>query len=478
MADPTRMELVVVAIPRDDDEVWKVSSEDVPHMTLLYLGEVDWTQEQVDRAAAFVSHASSQLSRFWMTVDRRGKLGDKDADVLFFDKSWSFKDLESFRSNLLANRELNDAYLQAFQHPEWTPHLTLGYPETPAKPLTRDYPINGVEFDKIALWTGISSGPTFLLKSFKDADLEVSMSQAQLGADFLEHYGVKGMHWGTRKDRKWGENIYTTRSAVKVHNEMAHRMNNGVIDKHNDDPRWKGKNLRTNPKLEALYYKEFAKLQDKVYKEAVTAVHGVSPSGEHKAVYVNDSQGARIEIRPNRAVRHAEEDTSPDLVIRLKLDALGQVTEVNTAKGALEHSAEEFLEHYGVKGMKWGQHIKRKSGDTGPQEVTTQHKGRRLVAKGGGKHTPHEDAINAAISKQIANKSGTHSLSNKDLQAAVNRMNLEKQFNQLNPRKGPVAKGQAFIKTLLGVGKTANEVIAFTNSPAGQQIKTQFANRS
>lgn len=314
MADPSRMELVVVAIPREDDYVWKVSSEPIPHMTLLYLGQVDWTPEQVDHAAGFIEHAASQLSRFGMSVDRRGKLGDKDADVLFFDKSFSQKRLEQFRSNLLVDRDINIAYLGATQYPSWTPHLTLGYPETPAKPDKRDYGFNWVEFDKIALWTGESEGPTFQLKSF-DNDLEVAMSTADLGAAFLEHYGVKG--------------------------------------------------------------------------------------------------------------------------------------------------------------MRWGKHLK-----DGPQAVTTTHKGRRLVTRGGGGHTPHEDATRAATATRIATKSGTHALSNKELQAAVQRMNLEKQFNQLNPKKGPIAAGQKFVKVLLGLGKTSNEVIAYTNSPAGQAIREQFNKRS
>lgn len=126
----------------------------------------------------------------------------------------------------------------------------------------------------------------------------------------------------------------------------------------------------------------------------------------------------------------------------------------------------DHLEHYGVKGMKWG---KRQA--SGPSGVELTPKGRRLKAKGGQGHPTHEDAASAATSKQIANKSGKHALSNKDLQAAVTRMNLEKQFDQLNTKTGPVATGQKFVKTLLGVGKTGNEVIAFNNSPAGRAIR-------
>ena len=33
--------LVIVAIPDENDRVWKVSSEKIPHMTLLFLGDED-----------------------------------------------------------------------------------------------------------------------------------------------------------------------------------------------------------------------------------------------------------------------------------------------------------------------------------------------------------------------------------------------------------------------------------------------------
>jgi 2'-5' RNA ligase len=200
MADPNSLELVVVAIPREDDYVWKISSEKVPHMTLLYLGETDGAQ--VAHMAEYIEHAASQIHRFGMSVDRRGKLGDKDADVLFFDTNFSYRMLDRFRGNLLQDPDIFSAYQRATQYPEWTPHLTLGYPNAPAKPDKRDYGFNWVEFDRIALWTGDSEGPTFQLKSHEYDDLEVAMSSVPKGADLdavLEHYGVKGMKWGVRK---------------------------------------------------------------------------------------------------------------------------------------------------------------------------------------------------------------------------------------------------------------------------------------
>jgi len=421
VADPSRLELVIVAIPSDDDRTWKVSSEKVPHITLLYLGSPNWDGNQMAEVASYVQHAAANFHSFGMSVDHRGVLGDKSADVLFFNKSWSFKELERFRSQLRANQDIDKAYLSADQYPSWTPHLTLGYPETPAHKDTNDYPISWVNFDKIAMWVGDSEGPTFKLN--EDRGLEVAMSQvlnAQEVEEILEHYGVKGMKWGHRKDEKWAKTIYSVRGAVALHNHVAHKMNNGLIDKHNNDPRWKGKNLNTNRKLAELYYKEYAKLNDRVYKQSVNEVHGISPSGTKRAVYVNDSQGPRIEIRDVNA-RHADPIPMPDRTIKLKLDANGFITDANTAD-------EGVIEHYGVKGMKWG---KRKSRQTEASHPDSQHV--------------------TDIHMRVKAQKTTRPLSNKELQDAITRMNLEQQYSRLSGGndRTRVQKGRVLIGKIL-----------------------------
>lgn len=200
---PDRTTLVVVAIPKQDDHVWDISSEKVPHMTLLFLGDVDWSEAEISRTAGFIEHASSMFTRFGLTVDKRGTLGEDKADVLFFEKGWSFKRVDSFRQTLLANNNIKAAWQKAPQFEEWTPHLTLGFPETPAHEETRDWPIGWVEFDRIALWTGDSDGPTFELPTEQDMALEMSAQDqaAEVVERILSHHGVKGMKWGVRKGR-------------------------------------------------------------------------------------------------------------------------------------------------------------------------------------------------------------------------------------------------------------------------------------
>lgn len=190
--------LVIVAIPEEDDYVHKLSSEKVAHCTLLFLGDIEG--KPVLRIAEFLQHAVNILEQgpFGLEVDHRGTLGPDDADVLFFKKNWGCKRIAEFRGQLLKNTDIRNAYDSTEQFPEWLPHLTLGYPKAPAKEDKRDYPgVRWVEFNRIALWFGDFEGPEFRLEYNYDL-AEVSMS-AERGKEFLSHYGIKGMRWGVRR---------------------------------------------------------------------------------------------------------------------------------------------------------------------------------------------------------------------------------------------------------------------------------------
>lgn len=190
--------IVVVAIPSQDDYVWKLSSEKVPHLTLMYLDE---KLEDLDRVTEFIEHVvKTSLTKFMLDVRDRGELGDKNADVLFFDKRFNMDRLEEFRGHLMANDSIFKAYNSVDQYPIWTPHLTMGYPETPAKPDDREYPgIRWVDFDRIALWTSDYKGPEFKLNNIGDPVAAWS-DTARKGELILQHFGVKGMKWGVRHD--------------------------------------------------------------------------------------------------------------------------------------------------------------------------------------------------------------------------------------------------------------------------------------
>lgn len=226
----TRDSWCIVALPSEDDLTYQVSSEKVPHMTLLFLGE----QTDSDLAISIIEtlrHTVNQVfpHKFGMMVDRRGELGEDRADVLFFE-NFGNKSVHNFRNMLLKDDNIKRCYDSVEQYPQWTPHLTLGYPDKPAKSLPKDHgPIGYVHFDRIALWIGDSEGPEVRLgqndnlqavpisedayhtdrfsqnvsnrtvykerpSMMIDEDVDVD--------DFLAHYGVKGMKWGKRKQRQ------------------------------------------------------------------------------------------------------------------------------------------------------------------------------------------------------------------------------------------------------------------------------------
>ncbi len=195
--------LVIVALPKEDDYVNKISSEKVAHMTLLSLGETSMVKN-LDKIISYVEHAAStSLERFGLEVDHRGELGPTQADVLFFSKDkWSGIDcVATYNSYLLKDNNIRTAYDSSEQFPEWVPHLTLGFPETPAHPDNRDYPgITYVQFDRVAVWFGNYEGIEFPLKK-PGWGMEVAYSDIDKKAieDVLSHVGIKGMKWGVRK---------------------------------------------------------------------------------------------------------------------------------------------------------------------------------------------------------------------------------------------------------------------------------------
>lgn len=123
--------------------------------------------------------------------------------------------------------------------------------------------------------------------------------------------------------------------------------------------------------------------------------------------------------------------------------------------------ADDILEHHGVKGMKWGQHIKAKVeggkasvkkniAERTSTETTVRIKAGQMVrVVGGVKRLPHEDAIKARVSEQIAKKSTLDSLSNKELQHLVNRMNLEAQYRNLAVKETRKSAGEKAVGELL-----------------------------
>lgn len=110
---------------------------------------------------------------------------------------------------------------------------------------------------------------------------------------------------------------------------------------------------------------------------------------------------------------------------------------------------DDFLAHYGVKGMKWG--VRRKRGSNG------------LVS------TEAERA--SQLLEKVKKEGGVQSLSNKELGDLNKRLQLERQYSQLiMPKPGP---GKIVTDFLADVGKTQAKRAA--NDLAAKQIQVALA---
>lgn len=124
-------------------------------------------------------------------------------------------------------------------------------------------------------------------------------------------------------------------------------------------------------------------------------------------------------------------------------------------------AATESLIHYGVKGMKWGVRRKR----TATRVTVSERPGKSLKTSGGQNRSSSKDARTAAVTGQLAKKSGYQALSNAQLRAYTERLNLEANAKRLDyNRKNPAVR---FVYRILGK----------SGSTTAQQVSDQAASK-
>lgn len=138
----------IFAIAADDDPIRDVSTEDPPHITTLWLGSIgsDFTGD-IDQIKEEVAAAVQGVPPFTLRVTGRDSLGDEGADVLTLEAG----DLGDLREDMLQHPSIKAAQEAATQFPEWIVHLTLGYPDNPAK---SDTVPESITFDRMGVWFG------------------------------------------------------------------------------------------------------------------------------------------------------------------------------------------------------------------------------------------------------------------------------------------------------------------------------------
>lgn len=224
----------------------------------------------------------------------------------------------------------------------------------------------------------------------------------ELGQDFIEHFGTKGMHWGVRHTREEllsAANKHDERAKASYKVAQAHLAANkdlethGVHSKAFEDHYGKGVALQ-NPGLFRLAY-------------GMNKAEAVGQLSEFHRAYHNSY------IRStNRNFKKAE---------KLRSKAAG-----------MQHSDEFMLEHFGVKGMHWGV---------------------RNVNPGSADHQRAQQVHG------LIKTGGVKSATNQDLQDLITRLNLEQQHARLTATPSRIEAGHTFVKKTIGIGKTGVDAV-------------------
>lgn len=119
----------------------------------------------------------------------------------------------------------------------------------------------------------------------------------------------------------------------------------------------------------------------------------------------------------------------------------------------------DFLAHFGVKGMHWGVRTSRGG-----------YIGKESKAKAKAKEEPSEDHKTVSSLR----KKSLPSLSNEDLQKVNTRLQLEKSYKELTQSKSTLDKGQKKVNRVLGLANTAQQVYNLYNSPMVKAVKKAF----
>lgn len=146
--------------------------------------------------------------------------------------------------------------------------------------------------------------------------------------DFLAHHGVKGMHWGIRK---------------AVHPAIAHIPKKTRKEAAKDAEEW------TRAKM---FFGEGAGTRRKLIKAKVEAKKKRDP--HYAKAFDHFVEQTNMAIRAHQARKERRRKDTGKKAKRLSKTVLRALEAQAVAYGDIAEEGAEYLEHHGIKGMKWG----------------------------------------------------------------------------------------------------------------------------
>lgn len=178
---------VIVAIPSEMDSIRLVGDEE-KHATILFLGETSTLPPEAKTVILeSLATAAQAFPTFSEGVQEVARLGSDVPPALVAMLSKGH--LGHLRDVLQINPDLVTYMSNIAQHPSYTPHVTLGYPDYQGEVALRELAkkVYSVNFDRLALWWNDERFEFDLgLGGPMSADNSMKMSVD----DFLEHQGV------------------------------------------------------------------------------------------------------------------------------------------------------------------------------------------------------------------------------------------------------------------------------------------------
>jgi hypothetical protein len=241
----------------------------------------------------------------------------------------------------------------------------------------------------------------------------------------LAHFGVRGMKWGTRKAVPGGA---SARSQKRLHKALASKSVHQA----------RAKTMQ-------------AKLND-INKHGETSKTFIQKYGKHGDIaflmlFGKSKSEARDEMRRDLEVGIRDS--------QFRINIQQKRIQKHKAAHSDDVDENEDLIHFGVRGMKWG---------TRKQARLDAHRKQS---------SPDARAAGAAFIK--SKKIGTHALTNKELQTLVTRMNLERQFSNLQPPSKSKRAAKFVADVLLSAGKQQASKLA--SDALAKQVATAMARR-